>query len=144
MRSTKPQTTIKIFSKIRPENLKKSQKKVPWHLPRFFFISFLIFKRPLVPCGPQATGPQPQPQPQPHAAQAQCAGGGGPPRSAQHINAGFISYIRHEPGALGGKCLGVPAWPCCGGEGVTCMVHAPTHSALQHPLLCKPCQCCQY
>jgi hypothetical protein len=31
-----PKNTIKIFSQIRPENLKKSQKKVPWYLPRFF------------------------------------------------------------------------------------------------------------
>jgi hypothetical protein len=31
-----PKNTIKIFSKIRPENLQKSPKKVPWYLPRFF------------------------------------------------------------------------------------------------------------
>jgi hypothetical protein len=39
-----PKNTTQIFSKIRPKNLKKSQKKVPWHLPRFFS-SFL--RRPL-------------------------------------------------------------------------------------------------
>jgi hypothetical protein len=35
-----PKNTIKIFSKIKPENRKKSQKKVPWHLRRFFFFFF--------------------------------------------------------------------------------------------------------
>jgi hypothetical protein len=32
-----PQNTIKIFSKIRPENLKKSQEKVGRQVRRFFF-----------------------------------------------------------------------------------------------------------
>jgi hypothetical protein len=32
-----PKNTTKTFSKIRLENLKQFQKKVPWHLPRLFF-----------------------------------------------------------------------------------------------------------
>jgi hypothetical protein len=38
-----PKNTIKIFSKIRPENLKKSQKRQVGRYPRFFF----FLRRPL-------------------------------------------------------------------------------------------------
>jgi hypothetical protein len=34
--------TTKMFSEIKPVNLKKISKKVPWHPPRFFFYFFFL------------------------------------------------------------------------------------------------------